>query len=1185
MNRLSVKIATSILGLAMVFSFTPLSANAQTVAELTAQINSLLATISALQAQLSNISGGGSSASVCPFTWTRSLTTGSTGDDVKALQQFLNSDAATQVASSGAGSPGNESSYFGPATRGAVVKFQDKYASEVLAPVGLSAGTGYFGSSSRAKANALCATAPTTPPPTTTPGPSTGPAGTTLTVAAASQPANSLAPASAARVPFTRFTVTASNDGDIVLNGVTVERTGLANDSNFAGIVLLDDTGTQIGLSKTLNSNHQATIGEDVTIPRGTTKTFTVAGNMKVAASLNAGEVATFAVVSLNTSASVVGSLPITGAAHTINATLTIGSVTVTAGSETSATKNIDTLGYRLTSFRLTAGSAEKVYLNSVRWNQVGSAGKDDLANVKTVVDGVEYPAVVSSDGKYYTTVFPGGVLFDKGFTKEIWIKADIVGGSGRTVIFDIYKTTDLNLSGETYSYGITPPAGAGTASDSTTAFTAGTPWLDGAAATIAGGSLTVSKAATVTSQNIAENAPNQVLGGFEVEAKGESVTVGSLVFGFRTTGTMNWGDLTNITLVDPNGSVVAGPVDAASGVATFSSSITFPVGKGIYTLKGKVGTDADNNDTVYATTTPSSDWTSITGQSTGNSITASPTTELSGNTMTVKTANVAITVAPTPVIQTIVAGSDFTFANYTFDASQSGDDVKFSSIPLDFAAASGTPTNLSGCTLWDGSTALTTGSNKVDPTAANDYTNFTLDNALVIPRQTSKSIALSCHVQATSTGQIFQWGINNGTPANFTASGVDSGVALTGSSGITVTTNAGQQITVNAGGSYTVVDDTTPGYRIVSPGQEVELLRLKFSATDEDVDLRQLALQLSSVASNTPLDLVGQQLTLWDGGTQVGTATFNNGGDYATSTIFNGSTFRIPKGSAKTLVVKGTISNIAVASSLEASGDLLIVSYDGNASGLNGGNYGSGVSSGTTVSPSTASDVTPSGVRIMKGYPTFAKLSLPSNVLITGSQKALYRFSVTANNGDVNLYKFTFTIGSSTVSATTSAYGLYSFTDSSFSSADTQINTDGIFNYGNAINSSTTDNTSYVGVSPLNVEVYPKNSSTATTTYKVPSGGTRYFELRATVASVETGSGSEFLTVVLEGDSAFPTNQATLMLNAVGADADTNDDFIWSPNSTATSNSVNNLDWTNGYQVSGLPANGMPSETLTSSN
>jgi hypothetical protein len=89
------------------------------------------------------------------FAFSTPMGQGAEGVAVQYLQILLNADPATQVAASGVGSAGNETTYYGPATAAAVVKFQNKYASEVLTPLGLTAGTGYFGNSSIAKANAL----------------------------------------------------------------------------------------------------------------------------------------------------------------------------------------------------------------------------------------------------------------------------------------------------------------------------------------------------------------------------------------------------------------------------------------------------------------------------------------------------------------------------------------------------------------------------------------------------------------------------------------------------------------------------------------------------------------------------------------------------------------------------------------------------------------------------------------------------------------------------------------------------------------------------------------------------------------------------------------------------------------------------------------------------------------------
>lgn len=87
--------------------------------------------------------------------FTRSLKVGMRGEDVRMLQVVLNTDLETRVAVSGAGSLGNETDYFGPATKRALIKFQEKYRAEVLTPVGLTVGTGFFGEKTRARASAL----------------------------------------------------------------------------------------------------------------------------------------------------------------------------------------------------------------------------------------------------------------------------------------------------------------------------------------------------------------------------------------------------------------------------------------------------------------------------------------------------------------------------------------------------------------------------------------------------------------------------------------------------------------------------------------------------------------------------------------------------------------------------------------------------------------------------------------------------------------------------------------------------------------------------------------------------------------------------------------------------------------------------------------------------------------------
>ncbi len=84
------------------------------------------------------------------------LRVGSTGPEVKELQKILNITPDTRVALSGAGSPGNETEYFGNMTKTAVIAFQEKHRSEILTPAGLVAGSGLVGQNTRAKVRKIC---------------------------------------------------------------------------------------------------------------------------------------------------------------------------------------------------------------------------------------------------------------------------------------------------------------------------------------------------------------------------------------------------------------------------------------------------------------------------------------------------------------------------------------------------------------------------------------------------------------------------------------------------------------------------------------------------------------------------------------------------------------------------------------------------------------------------------------------------------------------------------------------------------------------------------------------------------------------------------------------------------------------------------------------------------------------
>ena len=77
---------------------------------------------------------------------TPNLQYGARREEVRALQKLLNAHGHT-IASTGGGSPGNETTYFGPATRAALIRFQK--ANNITPTVG------YFGPKTRAVFNSL----------------------------------------------------------------------------------------------------------------------------------------------------------------------------------------------------------------------------------------------------------------------------------------------------------------------------------------------------------------------------------------------------------------------------------------------------------------------------------------------------------------------------------------------------------------------------------------------------------------------------------------------------------------------------------------------------------------------------------------------------------------------------------------------------------------------------------------------------------------------------------------------------------------------------------------------------------------------------------------------------------------------------------------------------------------------
>ncbi|PIR04969.1 MAG: hypothetical protein COV57_01635, partial [Candidatus Liptonbacteria bacterium CG11_big_fil_rev_8_21_14_0_20_35_14] len=759
---------------------------------------------------------------------------------------------------------------------------------------------------------------------------------------------------------------------------------------------------------------------EDFVIKAGKSRTITIAGDSDSDQDAYNGQLASLSLVGVKTlnGTTVNASYPMVGATHTVNSTLSIGTATLTRGPSdpgSSQTKEVGTTGYTFSSIKVTAGSAEDLTLKSVKFNQSGSASVDDLTNVKIYVDGTAYEATVSGDD--YVAKFGSGIKVLKGNSKEVTLKGDIVGGSARTIDFDLYRYADVQIVGDTFGYALLPTASEVAASADDGNFHSAQPNFDAFQVTVSAGTINVTKASSVEATSIAVNLADQPLGGWEVDVKGEDITVATMIFQLYLSGdsaTADPEDITSITLVDASGNVVAGPEDGVgtaentNGTVTFSDTVTFKAGRTIYTMKGKLGTDFANDVTISASTTPSG-WTTVKGVTTGVTITPTPSSGVTANTMTVKGSALRVSVSPTPFAQTVVRGiNQFTFAKYILDATASGEDVRLTAMypTLQVLGTANTADDLTNCQMYDGSTALNTGSNISNPTNANaqgDEITVTFDTGLTITKGTTKTLDWKCDIAANGTGDTYAFGLEN-TAGRVVSTGLTSGQDITE----TLTASNGQTITMTGSGTLTIaLDSSSPSLKLINAnttGNTVSALRL--TSANEDITLSQLILQLSGTGSNTPSDVTKVTAWLAGGSSAVGEAVFV--GDAATMTL---SGVTIPKDSDIVLTLKADIA--AIGTSQSNPGHTIKIDWDAtdkDSSG-NSSTKGIGASSGTTLYAS-GSDTSSNGVKVFKATPTVAQISLSSaeTTLVAATDRTLYKFSVSApSTGGIGLYKFTF--------------------------------------------------------------------------------------------------------------------------------------------------------------------------------
>ncbi len=1004
---------------------------------------------------------------------------------------------------------------------------------------------------------------------------STTPVTASLKVAlAANTPASGIVVSHAARVPFTEINLVNDGAKDVTVDSITVKRVGLASDADFASVDLVD-ASTMLPInttSKVFNSDHEATFTKDFVVKAGTTRTLIIAGNM-ADLSDHSGETPALAVenVTVKDGAKVEGNFPIVGNYQTTNGSIVIGTATVERGVYSNATStdiHVGTKGYTFFSFEVTAGSAEKVAFSQVKVYQAGSAALgSDLINIALYKDGTKI-ADGKVDGKYVNFTF-SPIILDKGQTDQFQVKADVDGGSARTVQLGIYKDTDLLVKGETYGYNIIPTySGNGSSTNS--------PVLDDNEFTISAGTLTVTKSNAVGGENITVG-NNQILGAFDFTVKGEPIDITELKLKLST-GTSD--TITNVELVDANGNVVAGPADPDSNhVVDFSDSFTVPVGDNIYKVRADLQSNAGwtSDETIYASINPASGITAQ-GDITGDNITASPAAEIDTNVQTVKVGSLTVTRDTLPADGNVIIGSDgVTLGSWTLDASDSGEDVRVTTIAFEVNQSGSDVNNL---TLYANGKALSPIKDQTD--ISGGKLTFALSEPIIVPKGGQVDVQLKGDIASDSTtGGYVQVGITSAS--DIIAYGKTTGDSVTPD----VVADAGAKLSYVENGTLTISTTSNPPAGIVIAGSTGNVMtKVKLKAKYEDLDLNKLRVYVANGGQNGTnpgdyQDIVN--VSIYDGSTLIASHSIPSTGYYEFS--FDKGTVVIPKGGEKILTIKADISTIdpdvdnapgtAAANIVVGIGGVNGIKTTGNQSNLEI----KGVSEiyyGSTSSPMTVHVTQPTVTYSESGDSLGAATSLTNGAI------KLFAFKVSADaSGDVLLYRVSFKIATTGNVDVDHVYLQDDNGNIVSASADTTLtyNSNGVAYYTTTFN---------------NPDISVGNTKEA---LDIAAGSSKTYTLWGVVSGAASGDN---VSVTLLGDNESELTQSQVGTTANGGqrvdvvegtyvptDGKLNyadyfipfdrGNFIWSDNvddkgiDTDGANATSYAQWYNGYEVNGL--------------
>jgi len=1093
----------------------PAPASALTADELQVQIDALMAQLATLQEQLTVLDGGSTgTVSVAGIpaghTWSQNLTVGSKGNDVMYLQMFLNSDPATKLADSGAGSPGNETTYFGPITRAAVVKFHEKYASDILAPLGLTAGTGFFGPSSRSKINALFVTAPVAPAPAPTPAvdePAADEPAADEPAAVGELSVTSPGPIAGTLVQgqATANLIDLAFEGSGTITGLTFERIGVSANTTASNVYLFDGA-MRLTDAGTVNSDGVVTFND----PNGlfiVTDSKTISVKSDIAGSTS-GETLGMKLTAVTLASGTVSGLPVTGNLHSI-ASATLAAVSL--GNITPSTSALDAAN-DVVAWQTTATiSTRNVTLERLALRNIGSINSADVENFRLSVGGTEVASVQALDSSGFVTFdLSASPLTMVTGSRVLKVLVDVTGGASRNLQMSLRRAADISVTDSSFKVNITVsdtyPASSG-------------------AISINAGTMTVTKTSDSTSGNVTRGATDLVLSKYTFTAHGESIKVETLNVGVDTSETDTAITMRNVRIMvngSQVGSTTSVPAEDFATVTETGTQFTtnFVVNPGSpATVEIRMDIFDNEGTNIFATTTPTIDVAFVQGSSNGvpqislGTINI-PTANQLGNQVTVAAGSITLTQVSTYGNQTIVAPQTAYKLGAFNLTGNSTEAVDINEFEIDFT----------GTGVFDPSDDLTDVHIKYGASTTTVKGTVTdLNNTWSVNFQ----LAINESMVIEVFGNIASTVGTDTMRVDLTITGATALSASTVYADVTSSNTTkdagfqGQVITAGTGFVIATADASTPDAKIVDDSGTITSAVFDFTSTNDSYTITDITITVTAASAVSTVRLK-------DGNTTLATLPG------ATSLTFSGLTFAIPVNSSKDLTVELDMSTVGVGAG--TTGGALLTTLTSFTS-----RNSQGVSdvSANDSGQSRESDPAGNATYVYKSVPTITLVTLPTGLL---------------NNGTKILSKFTISSGGTGTIAWDRI--LFTITKTGGTSGDPAITNTDLYN---------SDTNTIVAGTATDTTLGETNTSGTVSfvpTSEQQISGAKTYELRATIGG--TLADNDFISSEITQPSSFANSVAVASVSGTPS-------FVWSDVS-AQSHSTTTLDWTNGFQVKNLP-------------